>query len=461
MVPILIGFIASVLGIGGIGEKIKSIIQALQKPVNKALDFVIKQGLKLAGPVIRGLQGIGKKVKGKVEAGKAWVKGKADAAKGWAKGKVRTVGEKLGIVQRPVPLPEKERTLSANLGTGVVVLRTATGAAPDQQTRAAISAEEEEIRHLTRTGPAARTPVANHLRRIGDMLVETRRRIGATGAPPAAAGAVGPLTPQQQRIQEALADPVRKHSTNSRRGTDVALRASTPPEQHLESEHVIPVSWISIALRAMGRAAINRQGGFLDQKDDKSMSTVLMYRQASNTKTGEEGPIFDRLEAIVQQTLPPELVERSRSQGARQLRTTTTRAQRDQMRAEWQEGVSRTRERLLGDLHQQLSESVARTQRVVVADHTPAKHAVRGHTAPLPQSSHINAAASQQVQQMARILSERVQDMFPAESAFAESSHEESVREDIRKSERGDRTSEGYRQLPSGLWVRPGTADDE
>ena len=44
MVPILIGFIASVLGIGGIGEKIRSIIQALQKPVNKALDFVIKTG---------------------------------------------------------------------------------------------------------------------------------------------------------------------------------------------------------------------------------------------------------------------------------------------------------------------------------------------------------------------------------------------------------------------------------
>ena len=36
MVPILIGFIASVLGIGGIGEKIRSIIQKLQKPVNKA-----------------------------------------------------------------------------------------------------------------------------------------------------------------------------------------------------------------------------------------------------------------------------------------------------------------------------------------------------------------------------------------------------------------------------------------
>ncbi|WP_211195878.1 hypothetical protein [Agromyces sp. H66] len=81
MVPILIGFIASVLGIGGIGEKIRSIIQALQKPVHKALDFVITTGLKLAGPIIRGIKGISTRVKAKVAAGKAWVKGKAEAGK--------------------------------------------------------------------------------------------------------------------------------------------------------------------------------------------------------------------------------------------------------------------------------------------------------------------------------------------------------------------------------------------
>ena len=79
MVPILIGFLASVIGLGGIGQKIREIIGKLQKPVNKAIDFVIKTGLKLAGPIIRGLKGIGGKVKAKVAAGKAWVKGKAEA----------------------------------------------------------------------------------------------------------------------------------------------------------------------------------------------------------------------------------------------------------------------------------------------------------------------------------------------------------------------------------------------
>ena len=76
MVPIIIGFLASVIGLGGIGAKVREIIQKLQKPVNQAIDFVIKTGLKLAGPIIRGLKGVSGKVKAKVAAGKAWVKGK-------------------------------------------------------------------------------------------------------------------------------------------------------------------------------------------------------------------------------------------------------------------------------------------------------------------------------------------------------------------------------------------------
>jgi hypothetical protein len=81
MVPIIIGFLASVIGLGNVGAKVREIVQSLQKPVNKALDFVISTGLKLAGPIIRGLKGVSGKVKAKVAAGKAWVKGKASAAK--------------------------------------------------------------------------------------------------------------------------------------------------------------------------------------------------------------------------------------------------------------------------------------------------------------------------------------------------------------------------------------------
>jgi hypothetical protein len=99
MVPIIIGFLASLIGLGGIGAKIREIIQKLQKPVNQAIDFVIKTGLKLAGPIIRGIAGISSKVKAKVAAGKAWVKGKVEAGKAWAKGKKGDVA-----TSQPIPI---------------------------------------------------------------------------------------------------------------------------------------------------------------------------------------------------------------------------------------------------------------------------------------------------------------------------------------------------------------------
>lgn len=42
-VPVVIGFLASLLGLGGIGEKIRNIIQKMQAPVNKAVDWVINK----------------------------------------------------------------------------------------------------------------------------------------------------------------------------------------------------------------------------------------------------------------------------------------------------------------------------------------------------------------------------------------------------------------------------------
>ena len=107
MVPILIGFLASVIGLGGIGQKIREIITKLQKPVNDALDFVIKKGLQLAAPIIRGLKGVGRKVKAKVEAGRAYVKGKVEAGKAWAKEKVASVKAK--VADRFGPRDRKAR----------------------------------------------------------------------------------------------------------------------------------------------------------------------------------------------------------------------------------------------------------------------------------------------------------------------------------------------------------------
>jgi hypothetical protein len=91
MLPVLIGFLASLLGLGGISEKIKKIIETVQKPVNRAVDWVIGKAVQYGKKF---LGGAAKKVKGKIAAGKAYVKGKVQAGKAYVKGKVASVKER-------------------------------------------------------------------------------------------------------------------------------------------------------------------------------------------------------------------------------------------------------------------------------------------------------------------------------------------------------------------------------
>jgi hypothetical protein len=46
-VPVVIGFLAALLGLGGISEKIKSVIEAIRAPINKAIDWVVGKAIEL------------------------------------------------------------------------------------------------------------------------------------------------------------------------------------------------------------------------------------------------------------------------------------------------------------------------------------------------------------------------------------------------------------------------------
>lgn len=93
-VPVAISFLASLLGLGGISEQIKKVIQTIQAPINKLIDTVIggaaKYAKKFLGPLLA-----------KVKSGVAKVKQKAGRAKDWVVGKAKAAGgavkEKLGL----------------------------------------------------------------------------------------------------------------------------------------------------------------------------------------------------------------------------------------------------------------------------------------------------------------------------------------------------------------------------
>ncbi|MGH2720010.1 MAG: phage tail protein, partial [Actinomycetota bacterium] len=82
ILPLAISFLASLLGLGGIGEKIKSIFQAIQKPVMKAVDMVIKPAIKLGKKLLKKLFGRkkGKKQKGKKDPAAVKAKVKSELA---------------------------------------------------------------------------------------------------------------------------------------------------------------------------------------------------------------------------------------------------------------------------------------------------------------------------------------------------------------------------------------------
>jgi hypothetical protein len=60
-IPIIIGFLASLLGLGNLSAKVKAIIQKIQAPVNKAIDWVFSKAKAFAGKLMAG----GKKLIGK------------------------------------------------------------------------------------------------------------------------------------------------------------------------------------------------------------------------------------------------------------------------------------------------------------------------------------------------------------------------------------------------------------
>lgn len=268
MVPILIGFLASAIGLGGIGQKIREIIAKLQKPVNKAIDFVIKQGLKLAGPIIRGLKGIGKKVKakvaagkawvkGKVDAGKKWVKGKADAAKKWVKGKAEAVKDFFTVKEKFTVDGETHELYTSGKSTALTVASnnpTALSKHKDPGVVAAYAAYESAI--AAETSPsakkrAARAPLRNIIRVLRQWMRKSKNK-----DPQASAPGIGTMAPYGN-----LGSSVRR--THYR---------GAPEVWAMEKEHILPFAvgkrlWEIVGLVAPGR------GGHEDDKQRRSSST--------------------------------------------------------------------------------------------------------------------------------------------------------------------------------------------
>ncbi len=275
-VPVLIGALAAILGIGGIAEKVKKFFQALSKPVMKAVDWVV-------GKIVA----IGKKLWAKLRAGTKKVTG-------WAKKKAAWVAEKIGLIVirrgfragdqgHSLTLQAGERPLKITVASQPMDLRDlvttlkpkAKNAAESQaleKARSEYAAVKDEwdtnlrIKNSTKSDPAARKAAAAQLKSIEPQL-----------ATKAAA-----IVDQLMKVQQLLGGGNPPDKVKQLAGPDGAamLAKSKSMAGYLDG--------MEAQRNTMGAAAVWRQTG-----DDPSTADAKVIISASNPLWPSKVPATD------------------------------------------------------------------------------------------------------------------------------------------------------------------------
>lgn len=256
MVPVLLGFLAGLLGLGGISEKIKEIIATVQKPVGRVVDKLIAGAVKVGKKLL-------KKLSGAFQKGKAWVKAKYETGKAYVK-------KNLGI-KDDTPEQKKAR-LDRGVAAGVAAVNKYAG-----------------------------KPVSGVLLR--PLLVGLRIRYRMADLRPeiqgekwAVHGSVNPETTETTKAEvpstKNPAPPelgqIRPHAgqPSPRPGGQDPLRATW-------SEHVVPRSFITSLFKSRGHDPVT-------DAEYNSMVTILIYRGARERKDFQRFSISADLSLVKQ-----------------------------------------------------------------------------------------------------------------------------------------------------------------
>jgi len=360
--PVAISFLASLLGLGGIGEKIRDIVDTVRKPIGKAIDFVVGGAVKGFKKMFGGAVGW---AKGKYEKGKAYVKGKVEAGKQWAKAKV------LGGDDSP---EGKQARLDKAMAAAVAVADRFSGKFVGERALTALFAPIRGRYGLTRLVPVAGAgkwvvegevnPTASRPLNIGvgpeaesgespaaqvdinepfDIAGESHHifsgsdgdlRVASEG--PKKISDIGQLTalyreylslapdaPAASRraivrnmitliradpslltqlASRAMGDPPNLGDIGPHRAQPQRFRphGSTPSYAalwELESEHVIPRSYVNALFRAFRLSDVT-------SSEYKTMTTLLIYKGAADFKTegaGGDNSVYGALDEAAQE----------------------------------------------------------------------------------------------------------------------------------------------------------------
>ena len=277
------------------------IIETLQKPVNKALDFVIKTGLKLAGPIIRGIKGISGKVKAKVAAGKAWVKGKVEAGKAavsklfkktfMVDGATHTVeAAKPGTGGKfRLSVASEKKSIAAHQRDAAETARK-TGKPALAQEAIDVVIKAAAIEEKVNEGDADEVKIRAAIAELAQVVQAVWVRIGYKGVPP-----------RESFADDGTAGVVGEVGRHADQGTRGYRGVDTRAEKdRLESEHVVPRAWLLAFVDGYLNAVKRKSAD--DRSLYRSMTTIMIYKGAADYKTEKvkvsDNVVIGKLKAI-------------------------------------------------------------------------------------------------------------------------------------------------------------------
>jgi hypothetical protein len=268
--PMAIGFLASLLGLGGISDKIKTIIQKVQNPVNKAIDGIVGGIVKVTKPIwgfVKDKAGKAKKwAKDKYEAGKAYVNDKIEKGKAWAKGKVKSAKDAVAGLfkkqQKPLDMNGQAHTLIATptpAGDGFAISMKSVEEPLSKKIGRAIGKLKQ--RQSTEDGDAkAKTQKQiDQLMFIGSVASDLQKKakkagakqVGPTGAPP---GFEAEMAELATVIAKYGRDNAEKDILGAAAGTQVNLellaKFGMPVASYLQAQDVADSHGATIDIRA-------------------------------------------------------------------------------------------------------------------------------------------------------------------------------------------------------------------
>lgn len=257
-VPLVLSFLAGLLGLSGISEKVRSIIEKGQKLVSKGIDWVVGKALKLARPMVKLLKRGVTFVKGKVAAGKAWVKGKSEAMMGWTKGKIETVKDFFMVRRRFTVEGAPHVLYTAGLSPDLTVASTPVplAAHPDSTVRSTHSRYRIAV-DREQTVNAKRAAAARELRPIVAAL-KTYIKKYAPGERPNRAGLTGAAAKVSADIVVDLARAGVIRAAQARAGGQLSLNQILSRIRQINRD----VRWVKVAgaLRRAGDESLLHPG---------------------------------------------------------------------------------------------------------------------------------------------------------------------------------------------------------